>query len=272
MAEQPWTGSAAQQRSELVQRLRTAERNQQPIERLTASVPDLDEVGAYRLQAQLVEVQAADESTSVIGLKLGLTSEAKQATMGVHEPIYGWLLGSRGHRGDGALPVARLIHPRIEPEVAVTLRAPLRGSGVTPDDIAEHIDLVFPAMEVIDSRYANFRFTHADVVADNTSAALWVVGAEGKKVSPWRLRDLHATFEKNGQVAYTATGAAILGDPLNALAWLANKLAEHGAELPAGQIILTGALTDAVPFANGDEVRLTIDDLGTLTVRASATT
>lgn len=244
-----------------------AQKERREIEPLTDTWPALDERTAYQIQKRLVAKQVEDERTRVVGLKLGLTSKAKQVQMKVDEPIYGVLLGSR-MLGDGeSLAVASLIHPKAEPEIAFVTARELRGPGITADQARSAIASVLVAMEIIDSRYKNFRFTLPDVVADNTSAARYVVSSFLVPAAGLDLRTLGVVFEKNGEVATTAAGAAILGDPAEGLAWLANKLAEHGESIPSGTLVGAGALTDAIAIAPGDVVRVSIAQLGSLTLR-----
>jgi 2-oxo-3-hexenedioate decarboxylase len=245
-----------------------AQRERHEIEPLTDSWA-FDEKTAYAIQKKLVAKQVEQEGTRVVGLKLGLTSEAKQKQMNVHEPIYGVLLGSR-YLGEGeTLAVSSLIHPKVEPEIALFLSTSLQGPGVKPEAARKAIAFATPAMEVIDSRYKDFRFTLPDVVADNTSAARFVIASRRVAASSVDLRTVGVVFEKNGEVVTTAAGAAILGDPANAVAWLANKLAEHGESLSAGTTIMAGALTDAIAVAPGDVVTVTVAQLGSLTLRCA---
>lgn len=244
-----------------------AAKERREIEPLTDAWPDLDERTAYTIQQQLVEKQIGDERTRVAGLKLGLTSKAKQKQMSVAEPIYGVLLGSRMLGEGEPLAIASLIHPKAEPELAVVTDRELQGPNVTRDEAAAAIGFAMAAMEIIDSRYKNFRFTLPDVVADNTSAARYVVSSTRVPAKTLDLRTLGVVFEKNGEVVTTAAGAAILGDPALGIAWLANKLAEHGQTLPAGTLVGVGALTDAIAIAPGDVVTVTVATLGALTLR-----
>jgi 2-oxo-3-hexenedioate decarboxylase len=244
-----------------------ASKERREIEPLTDSWPTLDERTAYQIQKRLVAKHVEDEGTRVVGIKLGLTSKAKQQQMKVDEPIYGMLLGSR-MIGDGdALTISSLIHPKAEPEIALVTARELKGPGVTAAQARAAIGSVLVAMEIIDSRYKNFRFTLTDVVADNTSAARYVTSPYFVPAAGLDLRTLGVVFEKNGEVVTTAAGAAILGDPAEGLAWLANKLAEHGESLPSGTFVGAGALTDAIAIAPGDVVRVTIAQLGSLTIR-----
>jgi 2-oxo-3-hexenedioate decarboxylase len=237
------------------------------IESLGDTWPDLDEKTAYAIQRRLVVGHVKDEATRISGLKLGLTSVAKQKQMSVGEPIYGLLLASRMINEGEPLAIASLIHPKAEPEIAIVTNRDLQGPNVTADQARAAIESASCAMEIIDSRYKNFRFTLTDVIADNTSAARHTISAFRVPVAGLDLRTLGVVFEKNGEVVSTAAGAAILGDPAAGLAWLANKLAEHGESIPAGTVVMTGALTDAISIAPGDVVRVTVAQLGSLSLR-----
>jgi 2-oxo-3-hexenedioate decarboxylase len=247
--------------------LALASRERREIEPLTDTWPELDEQTAYAIQKRLVVGHVKDEASHISGIKLGLTSVAKQKQMSVGEPIYGLLVGSRMINESEPLEIASLIHPKAEPEIAIVTSAALQGPGVTADQARAAIGSASCAMEVIDSRFKNFRFTLTDVIADNTSAARHTISTFRVPAQGLDLRTLGVVFEKNGEVVSTAAGAAILGDPAVGLAWLANKLAEHGESLPAGTVVMTGALTDAIAIAPGDVVRVTIAQLGTLSLR-----
>jgi 2-oxo-3-hexenedioate decarboxylase len=237
------------------------------IESLGDTWPELDEQTAYAIQKRLVVQHVADEATHISGLKLGLTSVAKQKQMSVGEPIYGLLIASRMINEGEPLRIDSLIHPKAEPEIAIVTNRDLQGPDVTADQAREAIESASCAMEIIDSRYKNFRFTLTDVIADNTSAARHTISTFRVPAKGLDLRTLGVVFEKNGEVVSTAAGAAILGDPAVGLAWLANKLAEHGESIPAGTVVMTGALTDAIAIAPGDVVRVTIAHLGSLSLR-----
>lgn len=160
-----------------------------------------------------------------------------------------------------------LIHPKVEPEIAFLLGEDLVGPGVMATHVLAATKAIFPALEVLDSRFQGFQFRAADVVADNASSARLTIG--GRLIPPTAidLRLVGAVYEKNGQVVATAAGAAVLGHPAAAVAWMANKLADLGGSLRAGEIILAGALVSAVDVTAGDWVRVSFDGLGSLTLR-----
>ncbi|HEU4976307.1 MAG TPA: fumarylacetoacetate hydrolase family protein [Baekduia sp.] len=236
------------------------------ITRFTADA-ELDVETAY--DAQWLGIQdrlAAGEQLS--GLKLGLTSRAKQVTMGVDDPLYGWLTSGMLLDAADPLPLDRWIHPRVEPEIAFVMGAELTGPASIADVLAATAG-VTAALEVIDSRYADFSFRLPDVVADNASAAGYVVGPRLRPVAELEdLRLLGCVLRRDGEVVHTAAGAAVMGHPAAAVAWLAGRLAASGRSIPAGAIVLSGALTDAVPLAPGATVTAELEGLGTIEVRA----
>jgi 2-oxo-3-hexenedioate decarboxylase len=224
----------------------------------------LSEDEAYRLQFQAIDHRVAG-GDAVIGLKTGLTSRAKQETMGVRQPIFGHILASTVIPEGAPVRCAELIHPRAEPELAFLLDQDLAGP-VTAAQACNATALVFPAVEIIDSRFANFRFGMGDVIADNTSAARVIFGSISLLPTDADLRLMGMIYTKNGIIESTAAGAAILGNPWEALAWLARRAWELGRPLKAGQMVLAGALADAVFVNPGDNVRVEFAQLGGLTV------
>jgi 2-oxo-3-hexenedioate decarboxylase len=248
---------------ERVRILLDAEAERREVERID---PDnaLSEDEAYRLQFQGIDAKVAG-GDSVIGLKTGLTSRAKQETMGVHQPIFGHLLHSTVVPEGAPVSCAELIHPRAEPELAFLLERDLAGP-VTAAQACHATALVFPAVEIIDSRFLNFKFGLSDVIADNTSASRVIFGSAFLKPTDADLRLIGMVYAKNGIVESTAAGAAILGNPWEALAWLARRASELGRPLRAGHTVLAGALADAVFVNPGDSVRVEFDKLGSLTV------
>lgn len=246
-----------------VETLLSAEAERREIDRID---PDgaLSEDEAYALQFQAID-HRVQQGDAVIGLKTGLTSRAKQQTMSVHQPIFGHLLASTVIPEGAPVNCAELIHPRAEPELAFLLNADLSGP-VTAAQALNATALVFPAVEIIDSRFANFRFGLGDVIADNTSASRVIFGSISVRPTELDLKLIGMVYSKNGNVESTAAGAAILGNPWEALAWLARRATELGRPLKAGQMVLAGALADAVFVNPGDNVRVEFDRLGSLGV------
>lgn len=229
---------------------------------LSVAAPELELSldDAYGVQARLLELREAGGERWT-GRKLGFTSEAKMAQMGVSELIVGFLTDAMALEDGGSLDLGPLIHPRVEPEVAFRLGADVpAGSGAQALEAA--IDAVAPALEVIDSRYRAFKFNLAQVVADNTSASRYVIG-------PWSplegdLAGLPVALAFDRATVAEGTTTDILGGPLNTLPRVASIAAERGYDLPAGSIILAGAATAAVPLTPGTAVRATVAGLGSV--------
>lgn len=244
--------------SELAARLSKSVADRTAITKLTDELPELDIPTGYRVQREL-RAAAGD----LAGWKLGLTSRAKQAQVGVSSPIYGFLSAAGAVDLGQPLNTSALIQPRCEPEIVFTLARDLEGAHVTAADVIAASCGVAVGIEVLDSRFVDYGFTTADVVADNTSASRFVLGVP---VSPAGidLRLVGVVLEKNGQVVGTASGAASLGHPAAAVAWLVRQLSANGEGLAAGQIVLSGGLTAAVPVGTGDVVTATVDRLGSV--------
>jgi 2-oxo-3-hexenedioate decarboxylase len=245
---------------ELADDLLRAIRERTPIAPLTSEYPDLTVEEAYRIQDLVVEALGGRTAA-----KLGLTSKAKQEQMHVDSPLFGWLPpGSQ--LGDGEpLVVADLIQPRVEPEIAFGLGRDLAGPATIAQVLAA-TERVVPALEILDSRFEGYSFTLPDVIADNASAARYMVGGPGAEVDGIDLRLTGCVFEKNGEVVATAAGAAVLDHPAGAVAWFAGEVAARGGQLEAGTTVLAGALTAAVAVLPGDVVRATFDRIGTVEV------
>jgi len=252
--------------ADLAQRLGSAALGCRAVSRLTDIEPQLSLADAYEVQWALRKRRLA-AGAKLTGLKMGLTSRAKMKQMGVETPIYGFLLDEYCVPADCELPAARLIHPRIEPEIAFVTRNPLQGPGCTIAAALAAVDFVIPAIEVIDSRYADFKFDLPSVVADNASSARYVVGGCARRVEELDLRTLGVVVEKNGEGAAFGAGAAVLGHPAWSLAMLANLLAEREQLIPAGTFVMTGGLTEALGAQAGDHFLARFHALGSVSIR-----
>jgi 2-oxo-3-hexenedioate decarboxylase len=244
-----------------------AEADHVAIPPITEAEPGLTVDEGYAIQAEVVTRKVA-AGERVIGAKLGLTSVAKQQQMGVDEPVYGVLFSGGIQAIETPVAVDGFIHPRVEPEIVLKLGAGLAGPGVTAADVLEATVAVVCGLEIIDSRFTDFRFTAADVVADNTSAAGTLVGPVCVAPDGLDLSLVGVLFEHDGALVSTATGAAALGHPAEAVARLANFLGARGSRLEAGWLVYTGGLTNAVPLTTGTHVRATFAHLGSVGVRA----
>jgi 2-oxo-3-hexenedioate decarboxylase len=257
--------SDEQQVRELAERLDTAARERSTTKPLSADT-ELDTATAYRVQEALVGLRVA-RGARVVGGKLGLTSKAKQIAMGVHEPLYGLVTSDMVLPSGGVLPLEQLIHPRVEPEVAFVLNAPVAGPGATAADVLAATGYVCVALDVIDSRYDGFSFTHVDAIADNGSSSVFALGND--LVAPTMDLALAAcVLEVDGEVTDSAAGAAVMGHPATAVAFMANALATVGKRLEAGWVVLSGGLTAPVAMSPGRTVTATVAGIGSVTLTA----
>ncbi len=234
---------------------------------LTADEPGLTIDHAYTVQEASI-ARRLERGERLVGMKMGLTSRAKMEQMGVHEPIYGRLTSSMVLNDGEVIPLGRFIHARIEPEVAFLLNDDLRGP-VSPAQALESVGGVCAALEIIDSRYRDFKFTLPDVVADNTSAVAYVLGSTQVQAKKVNLGNLGIVMSVNGKIVETGTSAAIYEHPARSLAELANMLARRGQYLQAGQVVLAGGATAAIALNPGDHVRVEIDEIGSAEVRVA---
>jgi 2-keto-4-pentenoate hydratase len=243
--------------------LYTARRERRPIPPLAAADPELTPADAYAIQGHLVELLRGEGGT-VVGYKLGLTSRPMQELLGVAEPDYGPVLSTMVHDDGVSLTLADFIQPRIEGEIALVLDAPLRGPGVTTVQAARAVAGAVPALELVDSRIEDWRITLVDTIADLASSAAIVLGSRVVPMADLDLRLLGMVIRRNGAIEATGAGAAALGNPLSALAWLANTLAPFEVTLEPGHVIMTGALHRAFPIEPGDRIRADFDRLGSV--------
>lgn len=243
---------------EIAHRLTKARAVRRAIAPITDDYPSLDLATGYAVQRLL-----RDGAGPQVGWKLGVTSRAKQQQVNVNEPIRGFLAEEHLLDIGEPLDVGALIQPRCEPEVVFVLSRDLEGAAVTASQVLDATRGVAVGIEVLDSRFVDYRFTMPDVVADNTSAARFVMGPL-VPVEHLDLRLVGVVLEHRGEVVATAAGAAALGHPAAAVAWLVRSLAADGEGLKAGDIVLSGGLTAAVPVVAGDVVVATIDRLGVL--------
>jgi len=250
----------------LAAHLDAAETERREIHKITDDYPDMDWEDAYAIQDALRALKEA-RGVRVAGLKMGLTSHAKMRQMGVVDPVYGFITDYGAVADGGEIDTQGLIHPKVEAEIAFVTKRPLRGPGCHIGSVLAATDFILPAVEVIDSRYENFRFDLKSVIADNTSAARYVVGGCHRSAEGIDLKNLGVVMEKNGEVVAMASGAAVLGHPAQSVAMLANMLGARGREIPAGTLILTGGVTEAVAVAAGDNVTVRYQHLGSVSMR-----
>ncbi|WP_426004423.1 2-keto-4-pentenoate hydratase [Paenarthrobacter sp. NyZ202] len=213
---------------------------------------------AYKVQSELLSLRLA-RGEQLSGAKLGFTSQAKMAQMGVKEVIVGFLTSSMQVNEGEQLPLTGSVHPRVEPEIAFRFGQPVPPDA-SEEQILASVDAVAPALEIIDSRYLNFSFSLADVVADNTSASRYVLGEWTSFTDDLAGRTV--TLLVDGSITETGTTSAILGDPMNALRAFARMYPRHGTGLPAGAVLLAGAATAAVPLPPGSTITAIVAGIG----------
>ena len=241
-----------------------ADTNRAPVGPLTERFPAMDLADAYAVQ-QVNLARRLRAGRFLVGHKIGLTSEPMQTLLGVDEPDFGYVLDDMVVADGSAVPCERFCAPRVEPEVAFLLRYPLRGPGVTPADVRAATESVAVALEIVDSRIADWKLTLRDTVADNASSGAAVLG-------PWvsidglDLPSARASLQLNGTEIDSGVGSAVLGDPAAAVAWLANALAPFGADILPGQFIMSGSFTTAAFVHPGDYASATIGGLGTVSL------
>jgi len=234
------------------------------VEMLTTGEPDLTIALAYDVQAEVIR-RRVNRGEKIVGMKMGLTSKAKMEQVGVREPIFGWLTDAMLASDGDTIVIADLIHPKIEPEIAFIMKRDLSGP-VTAAQAGLAVEGAVAALEIIDSRFRDFKFTLPDVIADNTSASRFVLGTRVVPVDRLDLGNLGIVLEVNGVVRECASSAAVLDNPLRSLAFLATMLSRRGESLRAGQIVLSGGATAAVAFDAGQVVRASIEEIGTVEV------
>lgn len=250
----------------LAEHLESCELAARDTTKITDDHPEMDWDDAYAIQDEIKRRKIA-RGCRIVGLKAGLTSHAKMKQMGVDTPVFGFLADYFSVPEGGEIQISKLIHPKVEPEIAFVTKAVLKGPGCHIGTVLAATDFVMPAIEIIDSRYRDFKFDLKSVVADNCSSSRFVVGGRIRPVEDLDLRTLGIVMEKNGEVVALGAGAAVLGHPAAAIAMLANLLGERGEEIPAGTLILSGAITEAVMVKAGDNVTLRVQELGSVSVR-----
>lgn len=221
---------------------------------------------AYDIQLAQVTAWRAG-GRRVLGHKVGLTSAAMQRQLGVDRPDFGHLMDDMFFPENAPVDGDRFLQPRIEPEVAFVLKRRLEGPGVTIAAAAAAVDFVLPALEIIDSRIAEWQIGIVDTIADNASSGGVVLGSRPVPLDRVDLRLGGCVLYRNAELAGTGAGGAVLGSPLNALVWVANVLGERGAGLEAGEVVLPGSITASIPFTPGDVVTSTVAGLGSVTAR-----
>lgn len=251
---------------ELAAALYRAELERSPIAPLTDTYPDMDIADAYAIQLEGVRLRT-QAGAGIAGWKVGLTSKAMQQMLGVDQPDFGHLLDNMRIDEGQDIEAAALIWPRAEPEIAFQLKADLRGPGVTAAQVLEATDYLIPALEVIDSRVRDWKIKLCDTIADNASCGRFVLGRARTPPRGLNVKLIGMNYYVNGELVSTATSAAVLGNPAEAVAWVANVIAPYGHYLRAGQIVMPGSLVAAVDAKPGSHIRAEFDHIGSVEMR-----
>lgn len=248
------------------QQLHQALQSGEPLAPLTDSHPDMTLEQAYAVQLAMIQPRL-DAGAKVIGKKIGVTSKVVMNMLKVGQPDFGHLLSDMLYSDGGAIEASSLIAPKAEGEIAFLLKEDLQGPGVTVADVLRATASVMPCFEIVDSRIRDWKIQIQDTVADNASAAAFVLGDSAVDPRNVDLACVGMTLEKNGEIVATGAGAAALGHPANAVAWLANTLGKLGIGLKAGEVILSGSLAAMVPVQAGDQLRISLGGIGSASVR-----
>lgn len=240
--------------------------SRQPVAPLTEREADITIEDAYQIQLRMIQ-RRLDAGETVVGKKIGVTSQVVMDMLGVNQPDFGHLLSGMVYNEGQPISVGSMIAPRAEAEVAFILARDLEGPGVTAADVLRATDCVMPCFEIVDSRIRDWKIKIQDTVADNASCGAFVLGSQMVDARQLDLVTCGMVMEQNGEVAVVGAGAATMNSPVNAMAWLANTLGRLGVPLKAGEVILSGALGAMVPVNAGDNFRLRIGGIGTCSVR-----
>lgn len=260
MTDTPVTSDAV---AAAADRLRTAQAGGVPCPPVRDLIGRDDVHAAYAVQQRITRARRADGSR-VVGRKIGLTSAAVQAQLGVDQPDFGFLFDDMWFTDGAAVPAGSILQPRAEAEIAFVLKQDLATGDLSPDQVRGAIDYAVAAIEICGSRIENWDISFADTVADNASGGAFVLGRERRRLDEFEPRDVVMSLVVDGEEVSAGTGAACLGDPLAAVRWLARRARETGEPLRAGQVILSGALGPMKPIETGSTVQATVAPVGTV--------
>jgi 2-keto-4-pentenoate hydratase len=246
-------------------RLATAQREGRPGEPIRDLIGSTDIAAAYAVQ-QLIATDKLRAGATLVGRKIGLTSEAVQQQVGVEQPDFGVLFDQMLYRDGQSIPIERLLQPRAEAEIAFVLAEDINDPNLSREGLVRAVAYASPAIEIVDSRIRDWDIAITDTVADNASSGVFVLGDIQLPLEEFVPREVTMRMTTNGREVSAGTGAACLGDPLAALGWLARTAIEFGTPLHAGEIILSGALGPLAPVGSGDTLVADISTLGSVTI------
>ncbi len=229
---------------------------------LTERISDITVEDAYHVSLRFVQ-RRVDAGEHIVGKKIGVTSAPVQEMLGVFQPDFGFLTDGMVYEDGADIPIAgNLIAPRAEGEIAFRLKSDLVGPGVSEQDVLDATETIMPCFEIVDSRIADWNIKIEDTVADNASCGVYVLGKNEVDPRDFDLPNLHMKIHKNGEFNSEGLGSAVQGNPLTAVAWLANTLGEFGIPFKAGEVILSGSLAPLIPVVAGDKMSLEIEGIG----------
>lgn len=249
---------------ELYQALRT----QKAITPFTDRFDDITIDDAYYISLRMLENRMEKDGETIVGKKIGVTSKVVQEMLGVHQPDFGYLTNVMEVPNKGEAKIeGELIAPKAEAEIGFKLKKDLVGPGVTEQDVLDATDYIMPCFEIVDSRIQDWKIKIQDTVADNASCGVFTLGDEQVDPRDVDLPNLKVKVYKNGEFLSEGLGSAVQGDPLTAVAWLANTLGEYGIPFKAGEVILSGSLVPLEPVVAGDEMHMELEGVGTCSVK-----
>ena len=250
----------------LAEHLENAELQAYEVTKITDDYPNMTFTDATDVQWE-IRRRKMSRGHKIVGMKMGLTSWAKMKQMGVEMPCYGFLADYFSLPDGAQVPFDELIHPKVEAEIAFVTNKELSGKNLTVEEVLAATELVVPAVEIIDSRYKDFKFDLTSVQADNSSSTRFVVGSHAAKPEDFDWSTIGVVMQKNGEIIELGAGAAVLDHPAASVAMLATMLAERDEVIPAGTFIMTGGITAAVLVAKGDSIVVRYQGLGTVTMK-----
>lgn len=252
-------------RAIIAARLWAAEANVVPIDPPASQYTEMNSIDAFEVQLINIRKKLA-AGAEVTGHKVGLASEAMQKMMGVNEPDYGHLLNTMEYFEDKPIEAGKFCYPRVEVEVGFILGKDVPHENCTMDDVIDAIEWVVPSIELIDSRIKDWKISLPDTIADNASSCGYVIGKERVRLADIDVQNIKADLYKNGEFLAEGNSSAVLGNPLNAVSWLSQKVADFGVRLRAGDVILPGTAIRAMDAAPGDNFVANFEGLGSVSL------
>lgn len=249
----------------LAEHLEKAELDAYEVTKITDDYPEMTMSEATDIQWE-IRRRKEERGHKIVGMKMGLTSWAKMKQMGVEKPCYGFLADYFSLADGAEVTIDELIHPKVEAEVAFVTNKDLSGPSVTVDEVLSATEFVVPAIEIIDSRYKDFKFDLVSVQADNSSSTRYVVGSRAAKPEDFDWSTIGVVMQKNGKIVELGAGAAVLDHPAASVAMLASMLQERNEIIPAGTFVMTGGITAAVQVERGDSIVVRYQDLGSVSL------